>query len=65
MKPYIKDGLQTEDPIDGKGPPKHRSQKKGKRQALRQEIKEAIRQLLDPNNNDNPPKTGLEKVRLG
>lgn len=61
MKPYMKPGLQTEDPLDGKWPPKHRSQKKGFRQA----VKKAIKQLMDPNNLDNPPKTGKDKVRLG
>ncbi len=32
MKPYMKDGLQWEDPLDGKGPKRNRSQRKGVRQ---------------------------------
>ena len=31
-KSYMKPGLQWEDPLDGKGPDKHPSQKKGARQ---------------------------------
>lgn len=61
MQPYMKPGLQWEDPLDGKGPKKHRSQKKGFRQA----VKRAIKQLMDPNNLDNPPHSGQTKTRLG
>jgi hypothetical protein len=61
MKPYMKPGLQWEDPLDGKGPKKHRSHKKGFRQVL----KKAIKQLMDPNNKDDPPKSGIDKIRLG
>jgi hypothetical protein len=60
MKPYMKPGLQTEDPIDGKWPPKHRSQKKGFRQA----VKKAVKELMDPLNLHNPPDSGRTKTRL-
>lgn len=43
-KPYLKPGLMWEDPFDGYGPKKHRSQKKGARQhgkkLLRKEMRE-------------------------
>lgn len=38
-KPYMKSGLRWEDPCDGYGPPKHRSQKKGARQEAKKRIK--------------------------
>lgn len=38
-KPYLKPGLQWEDPRDGYGPRKHRSQKKGARQHAKKTIR--------------------------
>lgn len=45
--PYAKPGLIWEDPIDGYGPAKHRSQKKGARQQLAREANENFGERAD------------------